>query len=132
MYYQVTGRELPPLRLWPQHILDEAIDLSVEFGVLILGQGKVTAKMLEAKSRSKFAMVQVLHDPRNRVKGVEFPSSMRFFHEIRSSSEDFSLVASEADEIRRKRIRLRARRMVAAAKADFERQQVGRRLVVDR
>lgn len=124
MYYQVNGQELPPMRDWSQSLLDEAIDLGIEFGVLILGQGKVTARMIQAERSSKTAQVRVTHDPRNRVSGIEYPSSMKFFHEIRSKSDQFSLVKPANDVLRDRQTRLAARRLLARAKAAGAEQQI--------
>lgn len=92
MIDQVHGRELPDMQDWPQSLLDEAIRCKVQFGVLVLGQGMVTARLVRATPKARIAVVRVTHDPRGWMADVDYPAEMRYISEIRHPANNFSLM----------------------------------------
>lgn len=116
MIDQVHGRELPPMEDWTAALLDEAIHCKVQFGVLVLGQGMVTAQMVRAMPGAKMAVMRVTYDPRNRIVGVEFPADMRYVSEIRHPANTFSLMKPANMEAHKVATMRAARRFLARAK----------------
>ena len=117
MIDQVFGRELPPMQEWSKTLLDEAIRCKVEFGLLVPGQGSVTARMIQAMPKAKMAIMKVTYDPRDRLVDMEIPAEMRFIGEIRHPSNNFSLMKPPADAARNAAAKLAAKRLIARAKS---------------
>lgn len=117
MIDRIYGRELPDMQDWTQTLLDEAIRCKVQFGVLVLGQGMVTAQLLRATPAAKIALVRVTNDPRGWMADVDYPAEMRYISEIRQSTNGFSLMRPE----RRNAATVQAaRRLLARAKSEAQ------------
>lgn len=117
MIDRVYGRDLPDMRDWGQALLDEAIRCKVQFGVLVLGQGMVTARLLRATPSAKMVLVHVTHDPRGWMADVEYPAEMRYVSEIRQAGSGFSLMRPQRQPGHNTATVAAARRLLARAKS---------------
>lgn len=125
MIDRVYGRDLPDMQDWSRALLEEAVRCKVSFGVLVPGQGMVTARMLRATPSARMAQVRVTHDPRGWLEDVEFPAEMRYISEIRQAGSGFSLMraprVSQSRAVRDAATVQAARRLLARATGEAAR-----------
>lgn len=118
MFDQVHGRELPPMEQWSDALLKEAIACSVQFGVLVLGQGSVIGRLIDARRSARTATVRITWDPRGVLTGVDHPTDMRFISDIPYPANHFSLMRPDAANGPGDPARRAARRAISLARRE--------------
>lgn len=123
MFDPTNGKELPPMQDWTPAQIEEAIRCRVQFEVLALGQGSVIGRLVKANPKARMAVIQVTHDPRGWMEGVEYPTEMRYIDKIPYLEPKFSLTRPANLKAGHASTRAAAKRVIAHARKEAAQQE---------